>query len=95
MARFIALAADLYEIDRREKKHLPNRHSQSRMHRAIEGCARVYFGMSVSADDLTATVNTAAVARHHGVEVFVNMSLAADLATAESALVRAGKSRAG
>src|SRR6188472_2312618 len=28
------------------------------MHRAIEGCARVYFGMSVSADYLTATVNT-------------------------------------
>src|SRR6516164_1761517 len=44
------------------------------MHRAIDGCARVYFGMSVSADYLTATVNTAAVARHHGVEVFVNMS---------------------
>src|SRR5215470_5467398 len=46
----------------------------SAMHRAIEGCARVYFGMSVSADYLTATVNTAAVARHHGVEAFVNMS---------------------
>src|ERR1700757_1903667 len=44
------------------------------MHRAIEGCTRVYFGMSVSADYLTATVNTAAVARHHGVEAFVNMS---------------------
>src|SRR3982074_795849 len=44
------------------------------MHRAIEGCARVYFGMSVSADYLTATVNTAAVARHHGVEAFLNMS---------------------
>jgi len=44
------------------------------MHRAIEGCARVYFGMSVSADYLTATVNTAAVARDHGVEAFVNMS---------------------
>jgi uncharacterized protein YbjT (DUF2867 family) len=44
------------------------------MHRAIEGCARVYFAMSVSADYLTATVNTAAVARHHGVEAFVNMS---------------------
>ena len=44
------------------------------MHSAIEGCARVYFGMSVSADYLTATVNTAAVARHHGVEAFVNMS---------------------
>jgi uncharacterized protein YbjT (DUF2867 family) len=44
------------------------------MHRAIEGCAHVYFGMSVSADYLTATLNTAAVARHHGVETFVNMS---------------------
>ena len=44
------------------------------MHRAIEGCRRIYFGMSVSADYLTATVNTAAVARHHGVEAFVNMS---------------------
>ena len=35
------------------------------MHRAIEGCARIYFGMSVSALYLEATVNTAAVARHH------------------------------
>src|SRR5579859_5306096 len=46
----------------------------SSMHRAIEGCARIYFGMSVSAAYLEATVNTAAVARHHGVEAFVNMS---------------------
>lgn len=44
------------------------------MHRAIEGCERIYFGMSVSADYLVATVNTAAVARHHGVKAFVNMS---------------------
>ena len=44
------------------------------MHRAIDGCARIYFGMSVSADYLTATVNTAAIARHHGVKAFVNMS---------------------
>ena len=44
------------------------------MHRAIEGCARIYFGMSVSAAYLEATVNTAAVARHLGVEAFVNMS---------------------
>ena len=44
------------------------------MHRAIEGCSRIYFGMSVSAAYLEATVNTAAVARHHGVEAFVNMS---------------------
>ncbi len=43
-------------------------------HRAIEGCARLYFGMSVSEAYLEATVNVAAVARHHGVEAFVNMS---------------------
>jgi uncharacterized protein YbjT (DUF2867 family) len=44
------------------------------MHRAIEGCGRIYFGMSTSAAYLEATVNTAAVARHYGAEVFVNMS---------------------
>jgi uncharacterized protein YbjT (DUF2867 family) len=44
------------------------------MHRAIEGCARIYFGMSVSPAYLEATLNTAAVARHYGVEAFVNMS---------------------
>src|SRR5215469_10710382 len=44
------------------------------MHRAIEGCRRLYFGMSVSPAYLEATVNTAAVARYHGVEAFVNMS---------------------
>jgi len=44
------------------------------MHRAIEGCRRIYFGMSTSAAYLEATVNTAAVARHYGVEAFVNMS---------------------
>jgi uncharacterized protein YbjT (DUF2867 family) len=44
------------------------------MHRAVEGCKRIYFGMSVSAAYLEATINTATVARHHGVEAFVNMS---------------------
>jgi uncharacterized protein YbjT (DUF2867 family) len=44
------------------------------MHAAIEGCSRIYFGMSVSPAYLEATVNTAAVALHHGVEAFVNMS---------------------
>jgi len=44
------------------------------MHRAIEGCRRIYFGMSVSPTYLEATINTAAVARHYGVEAFVNMS---------------------
>ena len=37
------------------------------MHRAIEGCRRMYFGMSVSPAYLEATVNTAAVARRHGI----------------------------
>jgi uncharacterized protein YbjT (DUF2867 family) len=44
------------------------------MHRAVAGCEAIYFGMSVSDEYLAATVNAAAVAKHHGVEVFVNMS---------------------
>ncbi|WP_445143335.1 NmrA family NAD(P)-binding protein [Dyella sp. Tek66A03] len=44
------------------------------VHRAIEGCKRIYFGMSISAAYLEATANVAAAARHHGVEVIVNMS---------------------
>lgn len=44
------------------------------MHRAIDGCGRIYFGMSVSPSYLEATVNVAAVARHHGVEALINMS---------------------
>jgi uncharacterized protein YbjT (DUF2867 family) len=44
------------------------------MHRVIAGCETMYFGMSVSADYLAATVNAAAVAKHHGVQAFVNMS---------------------
>src|SRR5215813_13709970 len=44
------------------------------MHRAIEDCRRIYFGMSVSAAYLEATINIAAIARHHGVDAFVNMS---------------------
>jgi NAD(P)H dehydrogenase (quinone) len=43
--------------------------------RALEGCQRIYFGMSVSAPYLEATVTAAAVARQHGdLEVFVNIS---------------------
>lgn len=44
------------------------------MHRVIDGCDTMYFGMSISDDYLAATVNTAAVAKHHGVKAFVNMS---------------------
>lgn len=41
---------------------------------ALEGCKRLYFGMSVSSSYLEATVNTAAVAKHLGVELFLNIS---------------------
>ena len=44
------------------------------MHRAIAGCDMMYFGMSVSDTYLAATVNAAAVAKHHGVKAFINMS---------------------
>jgi uncharacterized protein YbjT (DUF2867 family) len=44
------------------------------MHRAIDGCDAMYFGMSVSVDYLAATVNAAAVAKYHGVKAFINMS---------------------
>src|SRR5262245_12933755 len=44
------------------------------MHKAIAGCETVYFGMSVSDTYLAATVNVAAVAKHHGVRAFINMS---------------------
>src|SRR5262245_7182693 len=42
--------------------------------RVVSGCRRVYFGMSVSAGYLEATVIMAAVARHVGVNALVNMS---------------------
>src|SRR5258708_37211266 len=44
------------------------------MYRVIAGCERMYFGMSVSDAYLAATVNVAAVAKHHGVKAFINMS---------------------
>src|SRR4051794_37616956 len=40
------------------------------MHRAIAGCEAMYFGMSVSDTYLAATVNAAAVAKHHRVKAF-------------------------
>jgi NAD(P)H dehydrogenase (quinone) len=43
--------------------------------RVMEGCRRIYFGMSVSAPYLEATVIAAAVARELGdIEAFVNVS---------------------
>jgi uncharacterized protein YbjT (DUF2867 family) len=44
------------------------------VYRAVSGCRRVYFGMSVSAGYLEATVTMAAVAREVGVNALVNMS---------------------
>jgi uncharacterized protein YbjT (DUF2867 family) len=44
------------------------------MHRAITGCQTMYFSMSISDSYLAATVNAAAVAKHHGVKAFINMS---------------------
>jgi uncharacterized protein YbjT (DUF2867 family) len=44
------------------------------VHRAVDGCKRLYFSMSVNERYLEATTNVAAVAGHHGVEAFVNMS---------------------
>jgi uncharacterized protein YbjT (DUF2867 family) len=44
------------------------------VYRIVSGCRRVYFGMSVSAGYLEATVTMATVARDIGVDVLVNMS---------------------
>src|SRR6476659_10145749 len=44
------------------------------VYRVVNGCRRVYFGMSVSASYLEATVTMAAVARDVGVDALVNMS---------------------
>src|SRR5689334_20097531 len=44
------------------------------VYRTVSGCCRVYFGMSVSAGYLEATVTMAAVAREAGVNALVNMS---------------------
>ena len=44
------------------------------MHRVIAGCDTMYFSMSISDAYLAATVNTAAVAKYHGVKAFINMS---------------------
>ena len=44
------------------------------VYRVVNGCRRVYFGMSVSTGYLEATVIMAAVAREVGVDALVNMS---------------------
>ncbi|KAG0623357.1 hypothetical protein M758_3G168100 [Ceratodon purpureus] len=42
--------------------------------RAVQGCDRIFFCLSVSDVYLEAALNITAAARHHGVEVFVNLS---------------------
>jgi len=44
------------------------------VYRVVSGCRRVYFGMSVSAGYLEASVTMAAVTREIGVDALVNMS---------------------
>src|SRR3989449_2361186 len=44
------------------------------VYRVVSGCRRVYFGMSVSAGYLEATVTMAAVAREVGVDALVKLS---------------------
>src|SRR5258705_4702199 len=44
------------------------------VYRVVNGCRRIYFGMSVSAGYVEATVTMAAVARELGVDLLVNMS---------------------
>src|SRR5215510_2477220 len=44
------------------------------VYRVVQGCRRVYFGMSVSAGYLEASVTMAAVAREVGVDALANMS---------------------
>jgi uncharacterized protein YbjT (DUF2867 family) len=44
------------------------------VHRAMDGCKRLYFSMSVSDKYLEATTNVAVVAKHRGVQALVNMS---------------------
>jgi uncharacterized protein YbjT (DUF2867 family) len=44
------------------------------VYRVVSGCRRVYFGMSVSAGYLEATMIMAAVAREVGLDALVNMS---------------------
>ena len=44
------------------------------VHRAIKGCERLCFVMSVSPDYLEAAANVAVVAKHHQIKAFVNLS---------------------
>src|SRR5258705_10936692 len=43
------------------------------VHRALEGCRRLHFGMSVSAAHLQATIHKPAERRHHRRDAFLSM----------------------
>jgi uncharacterized protein YbjT (DUF2867 family) len=44
------------------------------VHRAVEGCERIFFGMSVAPTYLEAATNVAVVAKYHGIHAFINLS---------------------
>jgi len=44
------------------------------LHKAITDCKRIFFSMSVSDSYLEASLATIAVAKYHGVQLFVNLS---------------------
>jgi hypothetical protein len=44
------------------------------VHRAINGCERIYFSINVGSKYLEASLNMIAVAKYYNVEVFVNMA---------------------
>ena len=50
-------------------------HDLEAVHRAVDGCKRLYFSMSVSEKYLEATTNVAVVAKHHVVEAFVKPTM--------------------
>jgi NADPH:quinone reductase-like Zn-dependent oxidoreductase len=44
------------------------------VHRAVNGCGRIFFSITVASKYLEASLNTIAVAKYYNVEVFVNMA---------------------
>jgi NADPH:quinone reductase-like Zn-dependent oxidoreductase len=44
------------------------------VHRAVNGCGRIFFSITVASKYLEASLNTIAVAKYYNIEVFVNMS---------------------
>lgn len=50
----------------------------SDLHKAINGCKRIYFGMGVSDQYLEALLKTALVCKQYGIDIFVNISQMTD-----------------